>query len=95
MAAKAKAPARSVAVPTDELPVSGPWFTPPATTADRLVQIRALGKRIDGYIRFICAAGSLGGTSAEAKEKAVAVFYECLQTLERRLDRIQDDLRLE
>jgi len=90
-----KADSQPTAVPGDGVPPSDPRFTPPSTTDDRLVHIRALGQRIDGYIQFMCAVGSLGGTSLEAKEKAVAVFHECLQSLEQKLCRIQDNLRLE
>jgi hypothetical protein len=86
---------RSAAVPLDGgLPIHS-WSTPPSTTEDRLERIRALGIRIDGYIQHMCAVDSLGGTSLEAKEKAVVVFYECLQSFEQRLARIQDNLRLE
>jgi hypothetical protein len=90
-----KAIVRSPAVPADMMSNSLTWFTPPLTTEDRLVGIRALGQRINGHIHFMCAVGSLGGTSLEAKEKAVAVFYECLRALEQKLDRIQDNLRLQ
>jgi hypothetical protein len=89
-----KAIARSAAVPAGVVPPSNSWFTPPLTTEDRLVRIRALGQCIAGHVEFMCAIGSLGGTSLEAKEKAVVVFHDCLQTLEEKLDRIQDNLRL-
>ena len=69
-------------------------LTPPWNTEDRLVHIEALGKRIDQHIRFICSVGKLNGTSAEAKDKAVTVFYERLRSLERQLDRIHEDLQL-
>ena len=42
----------------------------------------------------MCHAGTLDGTSAEAKERAVTAFYERLLVVERQLGRIQDDLRL-
>jgi hypothetical protein len=69
-------------------------LTPPWTTPERLVHIEALGKRIDQHIRFICAVDTLHGTSLEAKDKAVAVFYERLRALEQQLDRIHVDLQL-
>ena len=72
-----------------------PCLTPPVTTADRLERIRGLGQRVDGSIQFMCALDRLAGTSAEAKEKAVAAFYTCLQALEQDLGRIQDHLLLE
>jgi hypothetical protein len=90
-----KAIMRSAAVPADAVLHSGLWLTPPTTTEDCLVRIRALGQRIDRHIDFMSAVGSLAGTSLEAKAKGVAVFYECLRTLEQKLDRIQDNLRLQ
>ena len=68
--------------------------TPPVTTGDRLLRIRALGKRIDGYIRFMCSVGRLDGSSAEAKEEAVAIFYDRLLNLEQELGRIQEGFLL-
>jgi len=79
---------------TDLTTVNDSWLSPPATTEDRLVRIRALGQRIDGYIQFMGSVGKLSGTSPEAKEKAVAVFYDRLATLEQILGRIQEELRL-
>ena len=69
-------------------------LTPPWTTAERLIHIQALGQRIDQHIRFMCTVASLNGTSLEAKDKAVAIFYERLQTLEHQLGRIHEDLQL-
>jgi len=60
---------------------------------ERLQRIAALGQRINGYIQFICAAGGLNGTSTEAKERAVAAFYERMVLLEGQLSRIQDELK--
>jgi hypothetical protein len=59
-----------------------------------LRDIEALGQRINGYVAFMAQVGSLGGTSGEAKEKAVAAFHERLAVLERQLGRICEDLRL-
>jgi hypothetical protein len=69
--------------------------TPLWTTAERLQRIEALGQRINGYVQFMCQLDNLNGTSAEAKDKAVIAFYEQLVVLERRLGRIQDNLKLE
>ncbi len=85
---------RSAAVrPLPEIPPDT-GLTPPWTTAERLVHIRALGLRIDQHIRFICEIGNLNGTSQEAKEKAVSVFYERLRSLEQQLDHIHEELQL-
>ncbi len=90
----AKTTSRSAAIrPVLETPPDV-GLTPPWNTEDRLVHIQALGKRVDQHIRFICAVGNLNGTSMEAKDKAVAVFYERLRSLERQLDRIHEDLQL-
>jgi len=38
--------------------------------------------------------GKMNGSSAEAKERAVAFFYERLLGMERELSRIQEELQL-
>ena len=91
MAAKAKG---RPAAPTGPEPLPDSWRVPPQTTEDRLARIQLLGQRIDGYIRFMRAIGTLQGTSAEAKDGAVALFYERLVTLEQELARIQENLQL-
>jgi hypothetical protein len=68
--------------------------TPPLTTEERLTHIRALGRRIQEYIRFMCTVNTLVGSSAEEKHKAVAAFYEALRDSDDRSGRIQDGLRL-
>jgi hypothetical protein len=68
--------------------------TPPLTTQDQLLHIRALGQRIAGHVEFMCGVGILQGPSPESKQKAVAVFYDRLKTLERELSGIQENLRL-
>src|SRR5438132_14289528 len=50
--------------------------------------------RKNGYVQFLCDVGNLDGTSAEAKDKAVAACYERMVVLERQLGRIQEDLQL-
>jgi hypothetical protein len=94
MATKAKAPTRPATPPPEEEPQAMPWQTPPWTTEERLQCIAALGQRIDKYVQDMCKVGRLGGTSAEAKDKAVAAFYERMVVLERQLARIQEELRL-
>jgi hypothetical protein len=54
-----------------------------------------MGQWINGYVRFLCEVGSLGGSSAEVREKAVAAFYERMVVVERQLAWIQEDLQLE
>jgi hypothetical protein len=71
------------------------WATPPWTLEERLHRIEAMGQRIAGYVRFMCQVGSLSGTSAEAKERAVTAFFERMVVVESQLGRIQEALRLE
>lgn len=89
-----KAQPISAAVPSGGMPPSDPRFYPPLTTEDRLARIQALGQRVDGYIQFMCQVGSLNGTSAEAKERAVTAFYERMVIVESQLGRIHEALRL-
>ena len=92
MATKAR---RRIAIPTDAEAVAELLRTPPETTADRLVRIRILGKRVAGYIRFMETIATAEGASAEAKDRVVAVFHERLAHLERELARIQENFQLE
>ena len=92
MSTKVKAPSRPAA--TLPGPEAGPWTTPPWTMEERLQRIEAMGQRISGYVRFMCQAGSLNGTSVEAKERAVRAFYERMVIVEKQLGLIQEDLRL-
>jgi hypothetical protein len=94
MAEKTKTPGRPVHPPVAVEPQGAPQNSPPWTTEERLQRIRALGERIGKYVEDMCAVGSLNGTSAEAKDKAVAVFYERMVVLERQLGRIQEELHL-
>jgi hypothetical protein len=102
MAPKAKAPAkppakvrsRAAAPPAVAEAQAGPWPTPPWTLEERLQRIAAMGERISDYVQYICQVGSLNGSSAEAKERAVAAFYDRLVVAEGQLGRIQEELRL-
>jgi hypothetical protein len=67
---------------------------PPGTTEEYQQRIEWLGQRIDGYVQFMCRMGNLEGTSAEAREKAVAAFYEQMVVVERELGRIHEDFQL-
>lgn len=84
-------------LPLDSMmrPLLRRWQTPPCTTEERVQRIEVMGQRITEYIRFFCQLGNLGGTSAEAKEKAVIAFYEQMVVVERQLGRIQGNLQLE
>jgi hypothetical protein len=75
-------------------PVAELLRTVPQTTHERLAHIQALAARVAKYARGLRAAGPTQGASAEAREKAVAVFYERLAILERQLGRIYEDLQL-
>jgi hypothetical protein len=93
MTAKLNTPSRATPRTGDDLPAEV-WTTPPSTMKERLERIEALGKRINSYIQFIGAVGSLDGTSAEAKENAVTAFHERMVVAERQLGRIFEDLQL-
>ena len=62
---------------------------------ERLHRVEIMGKRIDGYIQFMCQIAGQTGTSAEVKERAVKVFYDQMVIVENQLARIHDELRLE
>ncbi len=94
MAAKTKAPNRPANPPAKQDPHAVPPHTPPQTTEEGLHRIQALAQRIDKYVKDICAVGTLSGTSAEAKEKAVAAFHERMVVFERHLGRIHENLYL-
>jgi len=68
--------------------------TTPLTTEDRLAHIHALGQRVVSYVKFMCTVTRLEGSSAESKERAVAVFYDRLYILEQELARVYDSLLL-
>jgi hypothetical protein len=90
---KPKATSRSAPLFPDLEPLNDLLRTPPLSTQDRLLHIQALGRRIDRYIRLMRSVGSMAGSSAEAKELAVAVFHECLAALEPPLGRIPEELQ--
>jgi hypothetical protein len=66
----------------------------PQNTKERLAHINALSARVAKYVRGLRTAGPCQGASAEAKEKAVEVFYERLASLERQLGRIYEEYQL-
>jgi len=80
---------------TSDLESSGELLrTVPLTTDDRLEHIHALGQRVGTYVKFMCTIARMEGSSAESKERAVAVFYDRLFTLEQELARIHDNVLL-
>ena len=54
----------------------------------------SLGRRVVEHVRFMAEVGTLPGTSAEAREKAVDVFYQRLFALEKVLGQTVEELRL-
>jgi hypothetical protein len=89
---KAKPRSKPASVPSEL--AGDPWATPPATTEERMRCIEALGKRIVEHVRFMCAVEKMVGTSREAKDQAVQLFYERLRAFEQELNRVQEGLRL-
>jgi hypothetical protein len=89
-----RAKPRPAAGAADVEPLDESWAVPPVNMEEHLQRIQTLGQRIKVYVQFICAVGKLDGSSAEAKQKAVAVFYDRLFLLEQELGRIQEALRL-
>ncbi len=85
---------RRVTPPAEAGPCRRAWQPEPLTVDGCLQCLEALAQRIHGYVQFMCQIGTLSGTSAEAKDKAVLAFYERLAVLERQLGRIQEDLQL-
>jgi hypothetical protein len=94
MTVKARTPSAAVSTPFGGGTSAASWAAPPGNQEERLQCIKAMLQRINGYVEFMCEVSSLNGTSSEAKERAVTVFYEQMVVLERRLGRIQEDLRL-
>jgi hypothetical protein len=94
MAKSTKAPSRSLAPRFAEGLDGRPWQVPAWTTPERLQRIEAMIKRIDEYVRFLATIGNLDGTSAEAKDKAVAAFYERMAVLQLQLGQILEDFQL-
>jgi hypothetical protein len=94
MATKTKSPPPTSPPLSEAELLEGLYPALPLTTESRLECIAALAAKIKEYIRFICKAGSLKGTSSEAKDKAVTAFYEQMVVVERQLGRIHEDLRL-
>jgi len=81
------AKARPTPVPVELGTFMDFWQTPPLTTEDHQKRIGLLGQRIGRYVQFMGQVSKMNGSSAEAKERAVAFFYERLLSMERELAR--------
>ena len=68
---------------------------PSLTLEERVRRIEVLAERINGYVTFMCQVATLGGMSAEMKDKAVAAFHEHMIAVESELGRIHERFRLE
>jgi hypothetical protein len=95
MAAKARTSSRITAPALAGKPRAGSSPKLPLTLEEHVHRIEAIGKRPDGYIRFMCQIAGHYGTSGEVKERAVTAFYEQMIIVERQLGHIHDELRLE
>jgi hypothetical protein len=65
------------------------WDVSPCTPEERLQRIESLAQGILAHVKFMCGSGP-GQMSAEAKEKALAAFYEGMIVAERHLGKIHD-----
>jgi anti-anti-sigma factor len=71
-----------------------PWVgNAPLTTDEGLRAIEQMAEQVNGYVQLIRRIDSLQGSSAEAKEKAVAAFHARLTALERQLGRICEEVQ--
>jgi len=70
------------------------WQNAPLQGDEYRQRIAALGQRIAGYVEAMCQSAAPENASAEARDKAVALFYERLLAAERQLARIHEALRL-
>jgi hypothetical protein len=68
--------------------------TPPATAEEFLLHIGVLGKRVEGHVTFMSGVERLTGTSSEAKNKALSMFYQRLVAMEVELNRVREELEL-
>jgi hypothetical protein len=76
-------------------PINHLLRSPPMTTEEHLTHVRALGKKIEGYIDSICSAVGPNRASEEVRNKAVRAFYERVHALEQELRRIHDEFQLQ
>lgn len=95
MTAKVKKAALAAARSAMPGPRTLPGQLPPSSLEECLEHIEAMGKRVNGFVEFMCQVESLTCMSAEAKERAVHAFYHKLVVLERELRTIHDGFKLE
>ncbi len=91
MAAKVPSTVPSPDAPKNAFPGAGAA----GSNADCLTQIQALGRKVGEHVRLVAKIETWPGISAEARGKAVVAFHDRLASLERALEKILDDLRLE
>lgn len=91
MTQKREAPAKKVGGETPQ-PFRG--SQPALTIQQRLEDVDKLLARVNEHVVFMRGAEALPGSSAEAKEAAVAAFHDRMAALERQLARISEGLRL-
>jgi hypothetical protein len=82
------------ATPPSGWPSIWPSQPTPQTNGEFLERIEALARSIQSHVQFISQVGDLKGTSAEAKEKAVAAFHGRMAEVERQLGLITESLKL-
>jgi hypothetical protein len=75
-------------------PLPEAWNVPPANMGECLERIRALGHRVDNYVRFMKGIDGVKGTSAESRSRALTAFYERMLMFDRELGRVQEELQL-
>jgi hypothetical protein len=95
MASKTKAPpAPAPSLPTETPPPGGRPRAALLTTEQRLEGIESMRQRVNGYAEYMRQSVGLRSTSSEAREQAIAAFYDRMATFERELSRIEEGLRL-
>lgn len=94
MTTKVKPPPRPASPRSEKSVVAVVRSELPTSTEEQVRRIQATGERINGHVQFMCAVGTLGGTSEEAKARAIVAFAEQMALMERELGRIAEELRL-
>ena len=95
--ARVSSPAAKAPPPTSKAPLAASAElprTPPASAEEYLLHIGVLGKRVEGHVTFMCGVERLIGTSSEAKNRALSLFYQRLVAMEVELNRVREELEL-